>query len=61
MSDTNGDDLLARVVAIIDRADVEQDLNEADDDDDSTAVDIDYDAYQDIHKLLREAGKLRQS
>lgn len=55
------DELLTRIVDIVDSADSAQDLLDADDDTDtdSTAVDIDYDAYQEIHKLLRLAGLLK--
>lgn len=53
-------ELLTRIIVMIDGADAAQDLIDEDEDGaDSTSVDIDYDTYQDIHKLLRLNGRLK--
>jgi hypothetical protein len=54
------EDLLARIVTIVDDADNDRPGDdETTDEDDSRFVDVDFDAYQEIHQLLREAGLLK--
>lgn len=53
-------ELLARIHTLILNADTAIDLLEDPDcDDSSEAVDIDYDVYQEIHKLFRLDGRLK--
>ncbi len=52
-------ELLVRITLIVLNADAAiKMLDDADGDDASEAVDIDYDAYQEIHRLLRLDGRL---
>jgi hypothetical protein len=59
-------ELLTRIIVLVDGADKAQDElvateNATGEDDSSTAIDIDYDTYQEIHRLLRVNGRLVQS